>query len=522
MSRLSQLAASLPTIARVGDADPEVQRIVYDSRAVGAGDLFAALPGQKTDGTRFVADAVARGAAAVLLEEDRAGEVLPLPVPVLLAANARVALAHAAAALYGYPSREMTLVGVTGTNGKTTTTYLVEAILKAAGHRTGVIGTLGARIGDRALPGDRTTPEAPDLQALFATMVQEGVTGAAMEVSSHALVQDRTLATEFDVAVFTNLTQDHLDYHETLEAYFDAKAILFRDYPGYTRKPFAAVINRDDPWGRRLAEELRDGATGRRGDGARVLTYGIEDGDVDLRATNIHATPAGVSFELSMTSADGVPRPVAPSPRRPVSLQLGGYFNCMNALAAAGVGVALGIPGETIRAALEAVPGVPGRFEAVRAGQSFSVIVDYAHTPDGLLNVLSAARALDPKRLLVVFGCGGDRDRAKRPQMGALAARLADVAFVTSDNPRSEEPAAIIRDILAGIEEERERRAQVRVEPDRRAAIHAALAEAEPGDLVLIAGKGHEDYQIFADRTVHFDDREVAHEYLKGALGSGL
>jgi UDP-N-acetylmuramoyl-L-alanyl-D-glutamate--2,6-diaminopimelate ligase len=384
-----------------------------------------------------------------------------------------------------------------------------------------VIGTLGARVGDQVLPGDRTTPEAPDLQALFATMRDAGVTAAAMEVSSHALVQDRTLGTEFDAAVFTNLTQDHLDYHETLASYFDAKAILFRDYPRHTRKAFAAVINIDDPWGRRLADELGDGAGGT---GFRVVTYGVEDAAALVRATEIRATPAGVSFDLWLPVDDGPSRPVAHSPRRPVALQLGGYFNVLNALAAAGVGWALGVPEETIRAALAAVPGVPGRFEAVREGQPFSVIVDYAHTPDGLLNVLDAARALNPNRLLAVFGCGGDRDRTKRPQMGALAARLADVAIVTSDNPRTEEPAAIIGDILAGIDAlpASERRAEVVVEPDRRAAIHAACASAQPGDLVLIAGKGHEDYQIFADRTIHFDDREVAREYLKGALGSGL
>jgi UDP-N-acetylmuramyl-tripeptide synthetase len=388
---------------------------------------------------------------------------------------------------------------------------LIESIFRAAGYGTGVIGTLGARIGDRALPGEHTTPEAPDLQALLAQMVDARVSAVAMEVSSHALALDRTLGCEYDVGVFTNLTQDHLDFHETFEEYFDAKAALFRDYPKHSSKRFTGVINRDDPYGARLVDLCA-------GD---VLTYGIES-DARIRAGQVTATPSGIEFHVA----------VAGGPSGRIRLRLGGHFNVYNALAAIGVGVAAGLPWETVAAGLEAVRGVPGRFEAVDEGQPFAVLVDYAHTPDGLLNVLRAARALSPRRLIVVFGCGGDRDRTKRPIMGRMAAEYADLAIVTSDNPRSENPDAIIAEILTGMEGGARRAnsegngttvpgarssplAEVVAEPDRRAAIERAIRSAGPGDLVLIAGKGHEDYQIFADRTVHFDDREVAREALR-------
>jgi UDP-N-acetylmuramoyl-L-alanyl-D-glutamate--2,6-diaminopimelate ligase len=508
MSSLSQLLDVLPEAKRLGEGDPEIRGIAYDSRRVSPGDLFACLPGTKTDGRRFLDDALTRGAAAVLLEPN--GEER-CTVPALLVPSAREAMARAAAALHGYPSRRLTLVGITGTNGKTTTTHLVEALFRAVGQRTGIIGTLGARIGDEWLPGDRTTPEAPDLQALFATMVERGVTAAAMEVSSHALAQHRTLGAEFNAAIFTNLTQDHLDYHGDMEAYFAAKEILFRDYPQQTEKPFAAILNTDDPYGQRLARSLRESA---KRDGVRpvrVLTYGVETKDTDVRASEIRALPSGVTFTLHL------PEDLASQNCHLTSvichLQLGGHFNVLNALAAAATGRALGIATETIVAALASVKGVPGRFESVSEGQEFSVIVDYAHSPDGLENVLRAARALQPRRLLVVFGCGGDRDRTKRPLMGAIAARLADTVFVTSDNPRSEDPNAIIEEILVGMRGQPT--ASRVVEPDRRAAIEAAIRAAEPSDLVLIAGKGHEDYQIFADRTIHFDDREVAREILR-------
>jgi UDP-N-acetylmuramoyl-L-alanyl-D-glutamate--2,6-diaminopimelate ligase len=494
MIRLSQLVEEITGATRYGAGDPEVAGITHDSRKVKPGDLFVCIPGLKADGHQFLPDAAAKGAVAALVERTQG---LGGSLPLLLVPSARAAVGPLAAAVYGHPSRQFNLIGVTGTNGKTTTTLLVETLFRAAGCRTGVIGTLGARIGDRELPGDRTTPEAPDLQALFAQMTAEDVRAVAMEVSSHALAQDRTLGAEFDVGVFTNLTQDHLDFHGTLDDYFEAKVRLFTDYPSRTQKPFSAVINVDDPYGRRLLERAK----------GRPITFGIER-EATLTASEVRATPAGIQFRLSREGG----------PAQPLQLRLGGRFNVSNALAALGAALAAGLDWEQSMQALAAANGAPGRFESVDGGQPFSVIVDYAHSPDGLLNVLSAARALDPARLIVVFGCGGDRDRGKRPIMGRIAAELADVAVVTSDNPRSEQPETIIREIQAGIAAATERRATVVEEPDRRRAIAEAIGMAQPGDLVLIAGKGHENYQIFADQTIHFDDREVAREVLTGGV----
>ena len=492
--KLSELAALLHNSERSGAGDPEIRGVTHDSRHVKPGDLFVCVTGQKSDGHQFLDAAAEKGAVAALVERT---EGQPAALPRLRVPSTRAVMGPAAAAVHRYPSRELMLVGVTGTNGKTTTTLLVEALFRAAGSRTGVIGTLGTRIGDQVLPGDRTTPEAPELQALLAEMVATDVCAVAMEVSSHALALDRTLGSEFDIGVFTNLTQDHLDFHHTLEEYFEVKARLFVDYPTRSRKPFSAVINLDDPYGRRLAQRT----------GGRVVTYAI-DQDATVRASHIRADPAGISFRVSRDGAGD----------QPLALRLGGRFNVSNALAALGVAHAAGLDWELSFEALAAVTGVPGRFESVEAGQEFAVIVDYAHSPDGLHNVLTSARALEPAHLIVVFGCGGDRDRAKRPIMGRLAAELADMVVVTSDNPRSEEPEAIIREIVTGIEDTPRRRARVIQEPDRRRAIEQAIHLASPGDLVLIAGKGHENYQIFPDRTIHFDDREVAREVLCAAI----
>jgi UDP-N-acetylmuramoyl-L-alanyl-D-glutamate--2,6-diaminopimelate ligase len=494
MTSLSALARALPN-ARLLDAgaEPAISGLAYDSRHVKPGDLFFCVRGANADGHRFLPDAVARGAVAAVVES----ESLPVAIPALLVPNVRDAMPTVSAAFYGHPSRRLALVGVTGTNGKTTTTYLVEAIARAAGTGTGVIGTIEVRINDEVLPGGRTTPESPDLQALLARMAEADSGGGmtvAMEVSSHALAQDRTVGCEFDVAAFTNLTQDHLDYHHDMEAYFQAKALLFTRYPAASGKPFTGVINVDDAYGRRLAEMCA----------GTVVTYGVESA-ADLRASDVQASPTGVAFQLA-----------APEGTFPVRLRLGGLFNVYNSLAAMGAARALGIGWETILDALQQTPGVPGRFESVDAGQPFSVLVDYAHTPDGLENVLRAARALRPRRLIAVFGCGGDRDRGKRPIMGRLAAELADLAIVTSDNPRSEDPQAIIAEIVAGVGDA----AKVEQEPDRRKAIERAVALAEPGDLIVIAGKGHEDYQIFADGTIHFDDREEARKALHARRSS--
>jgi UDP-N-acetylmuramoyl-L-alanyl-D-glutamate--2,6-diaminopimelate ligase len=499
MTKLSALAPFVPGARLLeppgGGADPVVTGLAYDSRQAAPGDLFFCIRGLKADGRRFLPDAVARGAVAAVVEQ----EDLSLPVPALLVPNVRAAMPQIAAPFYGYPSRRLSLVGVTGTNGKTTTTYLVEALARTAGKGTSVIGTIGARIHDEALPGDRTTPEAPELQALLARMAAadrgSGMV-VCMEVSSHALAQGRSRGCEFEVGVFTNLTQDHLDFHRDMEEYFEAKALLFTEYPRASEKRFTGVINVDDPYGRRLAERCA----------GRVLTYGVERA-ADLQARAVAASPTGLSFELT-----------APEGSFSVKLRLGGLFNVYNSLAAMGAGRALGIPWETILPALAAAPVVPGRFESVDAGQDFSVVVDYAHTPDGVENVLRAARALRPRRLIAVFGCGGDRDRTKRPIMGRLAGELADHVIVTSDNPRSEEPAAILKEIVAGIPSSAP--AAVETEPDRRTAIQRAVHMAERGDLIVIAGKGHEDYQIFADRTIHFDDREEARKALHARLSA--
>lgn len=497
MIDLNHLASAVPGAEVVGDGGVQPGGVAYDSRQVRPGDLFFCVRGEKSDGHRFLPDVAAKGAAAAVV--DAGG---PYPLPVVRVPNVREAMPLLSAAFFDYPSRKLSLVGVTGTNGKTTSTFLVSAIARAAGKGVGIIGTIGAWINDEALPGERTTPEAPDLQALLARMAAaDAGTGMVVsaEVSSHALVLQRTAGCEFDVAIFTNLTQDHLDFHHTMEEYFQAKALLFTEYPRSSRKAFTGVINIDDPYGQRLAE-LTEGT---------VLTYGIEQ-PADLRATEIEGTARGLRYRLE--TADGV---------FPVSLRLGGLFNVYNSLGAIGAARALGISWDVLLPALAQASGVPGRFESVEVeGEEpeFSVIVDYAHSPDGLANVLRSARALQPRRLISVFGCGGDRDRTKRPIMGRIAAELSDRVIVTSDNPRSEDPYAILQEIMTGIPAER--RDAVEPEVDRRAAIRRAVQLAGPGDLVVIAGKGHETYQIFAHETIHFDDREEARAAIHARLQS--
>jgi UDP-N-acetylmuramoyl-L-alanyl-D-glutamate--2,6-diaminopimelate ligase len=487
MTDLRQLA-SVVEGAALGQPDSvTIRGLAYDSRQVRPGDLFFCVRGEKVDGHRFLPDVAARGAAAAVVDRDG-----PYPLPVLRVPDVRAAMPRLSAAYYDYPARKLSLVGITGTNGKTTTAFLVAALSRTAGKGTGVIGTIGARINDEELPGERTTPESPDLQALLDRMARaDSGSGmvVAMEVSSHALALQRTVGCEFDVGVFTNLTQDHLDFHRDMEDYFQAKALLFTEYPRAAGKAFTGVVNVDDPYGRRLAEMCA----------GQVLTYGVEH-PADLRASEIRGTARGLEYRLT-----------TPEGAFDVSLRLGGLFNVQNSLAAMGTARALGISWECIIAAAREASGVPGRFESVVAEgvrQDYSVIVDYAHSPDGLENVLRSARALNPRRLISVFGCGGDRDRTKRPIMGRIAAELSDLVIVTSDNPRSEDPAAILEDILAGIPADR--RPAVHPEIDRREAIREAIRRAEAGDLVVIAGKGHETYQIFPDRTIHFDDREEA------------
>jgi len=465
--------------APLGAPDAAVGGVSYRSDRVRPGDAFFCIKGFAHDGHAFAEDAVARGATALVVER----ELPRLAVPQFLVPDSRIALAEAAAEFHGHPSRAMQLAGITGTNGKTTTTYLLDSIMRAAGRTTGIVGTVETRVAGERLAASRTTPESSDLEALLARMLEAGVSSAALEVSSHAIDLHRVDGLSFAVAAFTNLTQDHLDYHNTLEEYFLVKRRLFTDFDVRAR-----VINIDDPVGASLAAELTD-----------PITVG-ESPSAAVRAREVVLAADGSSFELVVAE-----RCV------PVRLPLAGAYNVSNALVAAGCALACGVDVDTIVAGLHAAPQVPGRLERVDGGREFSVIVDYAHTPDSLEKAIAAVKAVTPGRVLVVFGCGGDRDPEKRPLMGTVAGRSADLAIVTSDNPRSEDPVGIILQIEDGL---RLAGATWEVEVDRGRAISRAISLARPGDAVLIAGKGHEDYQIFADRTVHFDDREVARREL--------
>lgn len=497
---LRALLTELDAPSVVGDAGREIQGIAYHSREVQPGFLFAALRGFTHDGHTFIGEAVGRGAVAVVVDRDLRPEGSPglsasappgPAVTLVRVADARRALAQISAAFYEHPSSDLRLVGVTGTNGKGATTFLIEAILRRAGRPCGIIGTMGVVIDGEVLPTERTTPEAPDLQRALRAMVTRGHQYAAMEVASHALALERVVGCRFEAGVFTNLTRDHLDFHRSMEAYRAAKARLF----AMVRPSGWVVLNADDP----AAGVMRAVAP------APVMTYGLAR-SADVRAHDLVLHLRGCEF-----TAD------TPAGSVRVTLQLSGAFNVANALAALAVGLTQDVPLATIAEALASMPGIPGRFEAVDEGQPFAVIVDYAHTPDGLENVLRSAREIVPGRLIAVFGCGGDRDRTKRPMMGRIAAQWADHVIVTSDNPRSEDPVAIIDEIRPGIEAGPARRAaHVDVQPDRRRAIAAAIAAARPGDLVLIAGKGHEPYQEIAGVKHPFDDRQVVRQVLRG------
>ncbi|HEX6989149.1 MAG TPA: UDP-N-acetylmuramoyl-L-alanyl-D-glutamate--2,6-diaminopimelate ligase [Bacillota bacterium] len=507
--RLRRLLEDLADWDLHGSGDPEIRGIAYDSRHVQEGDLFVPWRGGRRfgDGHRFIPDALARGAAAVVAQRDAAGDLPALPddVPLVLVGDSRRALAALAARFFEYPSSRLRLIGVTGTNGKTTTTHLIRDLLEAAGRGAGLIGTVRYVVGDRVRDADRTTPQAPDIQALLSEMIQAGLGTAVMEVTSIALVQERVAGCEFDVGVFTNLTQDHLDDHGSMEAYAAAKQRLFTmlgqgPLGGEPAKggAKAAVINVDETAARQMIEACR----------VPVLTYGV-DRPADFRAQDVRIEPSGTRFTL-----------LAPDGSHRVRLPLMGRFNVYNALAALAAVHVEGIPvAEAVDGLARAAP-VPGRFERVEAGQPFPVIVDYAHTPDSLEKLLLTARDFTPGRLIAVFGCGGDRDPGKRPVMGRIAARWADYLILTSDNPRSEDPARILADIEAGIAAGRHRNRPRERIADRREAIARAVAIARPGDTVVIAGKGHETYQIFRDRTVPFDDRLVAAEALRARAGS--
>ncbi len=495
MPLLKELLVELPEAQVEGDINCEVVAIAYDSREVSAGAAFVAIRGYTVDGHDYISSAIDRGATVIAADNQAALQNLAPGITRVLVPDTRIALAMMACEFYGHPSRELVMVGVTGTNGKTTVAHLVAELLREAGYKSvGVIGTLGAmRDGDLYDTG-RTTPESLDLQRLLADFLDGGSEAVVMEVSSHALALQRVYGCAFDAGIFTNLTQDHLDFHGDMEEYFQAKVQLFSSVAQYSSrfKSFGAVLNADDHYGRRLRDEVCADEL--------YITYGIES-EAHVRAEAVHLTPAGSSFVARASAGD-----------IHLDLALSGRFNVYNALAAVGFGLLKEMPAAKIQAALQRSAPPEGRMEMIDSGQEFYVAVDYAHTPDGLKNVVSTVKEFTTGRLITVFGCGGDRDRTKRPQMGMIAASLSDVCVVTSDNPRTEDPNRIIDDVLAGMHGSA---AQSIVEPDRRKAIEHALSIARPGDFVIIAGKGHETYQIFKDRTIHFDDREVVREFLE-------
>jgi UDP-N-acetylmuramoyl-L-alanyl-D-glutamate--2,6-diaminopimelate ligase len=478
--RLAELAAVAEGARVLGDESVKVTNLVYDSRKAGPGTLFFCVVGEKRDGHEFAGQVVEAGAVALVVERE-----LDVAVPQVVVPSARAAMAPFAAAFWGDPTAELKVVGVTGTNGKTTTAYLTREILEAAGIQTGLMGTVKQVVGGEEEPVERTTPEGIDLQETFRRMLEGGDRACAMEVSSHAMVLHRADAIHFDAAVFTNLTQDHLDFHADMEDYFAAKRMLFEAEPG------VRIVNVDDPYGRRLAGEFD------------CLTFSAEGAEADYRAIDVEFDAGGATFTVEGKAE--------------IRTGMPGHFNVANALGAFAAATALGVePGAAARG-LAAAARVPGRFEPIDEGQGFAVLVDYAHTPDSMENVLRAARRLTEGKLIAVFGAGGDRDKAKRPLMGRAGGVLADLAIVTSDNPRSEDPEAIVAEVAAGA---REGEAELIVAVDRHAAIALALGRARPGDTVVIAGKGHEQGQEFeGGRKIPFDDREVARAELR-KLGS--
>ena len=494
--QLAALLTDTEVLSHSGSLDVEVQTIVADSRQVTRGDAFVCLPGYRTEGgeTRadrhdFIPEAVKQGARALVVSR----VVEPIPgVTIVRVADCWSTIAAMACRYFDHPSLALRMIGVTGTSGKTSTTYFIESVLAAAGYRTGRLGTVEYHLGKEILPAAQTTPEAPELQRLLRRAVDRRVEAVAMEVSSHALELRRVAGVAFDVAVFTNLSHDHLNFHPDMHHYLRAKGRLFEELES-GGKSATAVVNVDDPASAHIIGVNR----------GRLLTYGTQP-HAQVRAEHVAMTLHGVQF-------------AAVTPAGPLDVQLRhlGDYSVYNALAAVGSGLALGVPLDQIRSGLAAAPTVPGRFELIDCGQDFCVVVDYAHKPDALERLLVSARRLTPRRVITVFGCGGDRDRGKRPVMGRIAARLSDLVIVTSDNPRTEDPEAIIAEIVNGVADARESPDRVRTEPDRARAIALAITAAHPGDLVVIAGKGHETYQLFAGRRIDFDDREVARDALR-------
>ncbi len=508
--KLGELISVLERPEVQGSLECEVTGLTYDSRAVAPGMLFVAVCGLQQDGHRYVEQAMARGAAAAVVEKTGSYRPFQIRSCVIQVKDTRKALSALAHQFYGRPSHRMGLIGVTGTNGKTTTTYLIKGILEAAGKKVGLVGTVNYLIGQEVLPASHTTPESLDLHQLLARMVQAGVEYTVMEVSSHALALDRVADCVFDVGVFTNLTQDHLDFHGSLENYFEAKLKLFLRLGVGNPKSFPrmAVVNRDDPRAPRVMASTQ----------IPCWTYG-QGKQVDLSLEDLKMDFEGIRFFAQ-----------TPKGKFEVQSALTGRYNVSNILAAIGVALSQDIPIPVIQKGIKQTRQVPGRFEKVQEGQNFLVIVDYAHTDDALRKLLLAVRELRVSagsaagRILTVFGCGGDRDRGKRPKMGRVAAELSDWVILTSDNPRTEDPMGIIREIAVGMKQRldsRDRQTDCLIIPNRSEAITKAIRLAQSGDIVVIAGKGHEDYQIIGGCKVHFDDREVAREALRGLKATG-
>ena len=485
--KLNELLQTVKPLAVEGPVDRDITGITYDSRRVMPGNLFVAMRGENTDGHRYVEAAIDRGAAAVVLE--REGGLNPRATRIRVE-DARHTLALASAEFYSHPSQQLKVVGVTGTNGKTTTAFMIKAIMESAGLGAGLIGTVHYQIGQRIIPASRTTPESVEIQDMMSQMLRANCSGVAMEVSSHALDLQRVAGIDYDVAVFTNLSQDHLDYHGTMKKYFEAKTKLFLAL-GSMRKRGRAVVNTDNEYGRRLIARL--------GGENAVVTYGVSS-DAAIRALDVRVSADGTYFVVR-----------TPQGSVSVALPLIGRYNVANALAAIGAALSLGIDLGSIERALSTMRPVPGRMEVMDVKQDFHVYVDYAHTEDALRNVLMTVSELTKGRLIVVFGCGGDRDQGKRTPMGEAACELADFSILTSDNPRTEDPSEILKQIEEGFPVGAQSRYQVIA--DRREAIERALNIARPGDSVLVAGKGHETYQEFADTVVPFSDRQVVNEY---------
>lgn len=488
--RLREILETVEFDTLRGDLGQEIKGIVYDSRQAFPGCLFVCIEGLVSDGHNFAAHAVRNGAIAVIARHEID---IPMDVAFIKVGDSRKALAAASANFYDHPAEKMKIIGLTGTNGKTSTSFLIEGILKKAGFKTGIVGTISYKIGSKVRQSKNTTPESLDLQNYMAQMAELKTHYCVMEVSSHALALERVYGIPFDLGVFTNFTQDHLDFHKTLDEYFQAKLKLFqRLHPRGDKFPHA-VLNLDDSRCQEILMHLK----------VPAVTYGIESA-ADVRATDIRLRQDGVEYKCLIK--DEV---------IPVKINLAGVFNVYNSLAAIASACTQGIDLKLIKEALADFKGVKGRFELVRAGQNFAVIVDYAHTPDGIQNILESARDITKGRIIVVFGCGGDRDKTKRPVMGHIASELADICIITSDNPRSEVPEKIIEEIEAGVKKGKNKYEKI---TGRKEAIGRALYLAGAGDTVVIAGKGHENYQIFKDKTIHFDDVEVAEEFLKSMM----